>query len=183
MSQRELERQAKRILLLNESLHSRYAKLSALADQFVAALAPIAACHRGCNHCCSMQTLIYRFEAVALAEVTGRAMVELPYRPHDVVIKESTRLPRKECVFLSDGACSVYAHRPMICRVHHSLNRNSSDCKLSALNVPEAPILMHDPDILEVPYHALVRNLRAREPWGLITEFFPPKDGASVSAL
>lgn len=36
---------------------------------------------------------------------------------------------------------------------------------------------MYDPDLVEMPYHLLVRMIRPKEPWGAITEFFPPGVG------
>lgn len=125
---------------------------------------------------CYRPTLIYRFEAVRLAEVSGRKMVEVPYRPQHEVLARADARPRQQCPFVVEGACSVYADRPMICRLHHSLGDDPGRC----LPLPSGEAQarwMYDPDHVEVPYHLLVRMMRPKEPWGPITEFYPPQAG------
>lgn len=167
---------ARKIIFTNASLRVRYAQLEHLADRVNAAVAPLAACRNGCHYCCSMVTLIYRFEAVRLAEVSGRKMMEVPYRPDEQVINTNRMRPTQQCVFVVDGSCSVYEHRPMICRLHHSLANDAESCRPRPAGQPYT-LMMYDPDHVEVPYHALVRATRPREPWGAITEFFPAQAG------
>lgn len=164
------------ILGMNASLSVRYARLVTLADRINTALTPLVACYKGCHHCCALTTLIYRFEAVRLAEASGRKMVEVPYRPEHEVTAMAEKQPRQQCPFVVAGTCSVYADRPMICRLHHSLGRAPGRCL--PLPTGEAqPRTMYDPDLVELPYHLLVRMIRPKEPWGAITEFFPPGVG------
>lgn len=162
-----------RISLENSSFRSKRSKLFKLANAVHDALQPYTTCGKGCSHCCSMRTLIYRFEAVTLARVSGKTMVELPYRSQAVVIELGRVAPPETCPFLMEGCCSVYDHRPMICRLHHSFNTAPGDCEVTANGTPRSGVAMYNPDFVEVPYHQLVRSHHAQEPWGAITEFFP----------
>lgn len=162
-----------RIQTSNANFQSKESKLVGLADKVNQAVQPHAACHKGCSHCCSMVTLIYRYEAVRLAQVSGRMMVDLPFRPHDAVLLAGAKVNGKLCPFVVGGCCSVYEQRPMICRLHHSLNDDPKDCIVSLEARGMAPVSMYDPDYVEVPYHELVRSRTPAEPWGAITEFFP----------
>ena len=161
------------ILLTNTRPALKLIKLTELATKVDLALRPHYSCGRGCSHCCSMITLIYRYEAVRLAEVTGREMIELPFRPHDQVLLAGMLVNGKQCAFVVDGCCSVYEHRPMICRLHHSFNKDPRDCEVSCDPTLKRPIVQFNPDYVEVPYHNVVRFNYPREPWGAITEFFP----------
>ncbi len=167
-----MEDETTKIVSMNASFRVRHSRLEQLADRVNAAIAPLAACRKGCHYCCSMVTLIYRFEAVRLATITGRKMVELPYRSHDQVIQINRLRPQQQCVFVNDGNCAVYEHRPMICRLHHSLANDAEPCRTMVPGHTNG-VMMYDPDFVEVPYHELVRATRPREPWGAITEFFP----------
>jgi Fe-S-cluster containining protein len=156
----------------NASAKSKRKKVIAIANSVTAALEPYVACKPGCSDCCYMNTMIYEHEAVRLAEVTGRKMVNLPYRPLDQVLADGNKFNGKPCPFLVKNKCSVYEERPLVCRTHHSLREDSSQCSMdSAANLIRPP--MYDPDILEVPYMELNASYNAAEPWGNIAEFFP----------
>ena len=169
------------ILTTNASLRVRYGRLEQLADRVHDCLAPLTPCRKGCHHCCSMVTLVYRFEAVGLAEVTGRKMRELPFRSHQQVINLHRLQPLQPCPFMVEGGCSVYADRPLICRLHHSLANDAESCRPLPSGQTQAPE-MYDPDHIEVPYHTLVRTQRPKEPWGALTEFFPGNTGDNAAA-
>jgi Fe-S-cluster containining protein len=171
----------KRIGLMNSSFRSKQGKLFRLADDVNRALQPHTACRNGCSHCCSLVTLVYRFEAEVLAEVSGRKMVEVPERPRDQVIEAANSLTtRKVCPFLVEGRCSVYEHRPLICRVHHSLNEDPADCDESVTSSERRQVLKYDPDHVEMPYHQAVCVHRPSEPWGTVHEFFPTDPAVSA---
>ena len=164
---------AESILGMNASYRIKHSKLVKLADEFNQAVKPQAACREGCCYCCSMPTLIYRYEAKLLEKVSGRSMVELPYRPEQVVLAAAIRKYGEQCPFVVLGRCSVYDNRPMICRLHHSLNKDPRDCDTSTPIPMKREVGMFDPDFIETRYHRLVRSHRPKEPWGAITEFFP----------
>ena len=78
-------------------------------------------CHAGCDGCCYQQFTIFPIEAQHLAQAVmaltpearqrllARLQQENPWRIID------TPTP---CVLLEHGCCSLYEHRPLICRIH-----------------------------------------------------------------
>ena len=168
-----LSQRVRRIALENASTKIKLKKLIKLSDATVDALRPHTACRAGCAHCCRLPTLIYEHEAVVMAEASGHEMVRPPYRSREEVLTASLTYYGHSCPFLIDSKCSIYEHRPVVCRVHHSLNDDESNCEKRLLlgNVVEIP--QYDPDIIEMPYHYLVLARNARETWGCIPEFFP----------
>ena len=151
-------------------------KVIKIADRMVKALRPHVACEPGCTACCHMNTLIYEHEAKRLAEVSGRKMTTLPYRPMDVVLAEGNKYNFQPCPFLVKSRCSVYEDRPLVCRVHHSLSDTALDCNpfVSSGRPP-----MYNPDVVEVPYRVINAAVNPIEPWGNIAEFFPGETDAT----
>jgi Fe-S-cluster containining protein len=168
----KIARNTQKILLMNASTRSKKQVLIKLADQVNEAILPYAACNAGCSHCCSMPTLIYQYEAEQLAEVSGRPFKKLNPRSHTAVMARAVEFHGQVCPFLSQGRCSVYEVRPMICRLHHSLNATPENCICAESRIRK-PVIQFDPDWVEVPYHRLARQTKPAEPWGVIQEFFP----------
>jgi hypothetical protein len=54
------------------------ARVIRIATEVSEAIAPVAACRRGCSHCCRQGLMIFEHEAILLAEVSGREMVSQP---------------------------------------------------------------------------------------------------------
>jgi len=89
------------------------------------------ACQRGCNHCCrrpvgtSAPTVLRIAAALrdGLSEsefATALArVVALDQKTHGASWTPTERLPLA-CAFLVDGACSIYAVRPFVCRAWNS---------------------------------------------------------------
>lgn len=108
--------------------------------------AQAAPCKKGCDSCCHMAVLVSRSEAEHLAEVSGRALSKDPVgairldatlaesirnEGHTKAIEESWHHhTRVACPFLHEGACSVWASRPLACRYHYSLDRDNLLCRL-----------------------------------------------------
>ena len=78
-------------------------------------------CHAGCDGCCYQQFTVFPVEAYHLAQAVtalapearqrllARLQQDGPWRIID------TPMP---CVLLEHGRCSLYEHRPLICRIH-----------------------------------------------------------------
>ncbi len=66
--------------------------------------------------------------------------------------------------FLKDNLCSIYAERPIVCRLHHSLEESASGC--DAGRQPEAV------DLTEV-YVGELRMMGRMMIYADIREFFP----------
>ena len=80
-------------------------------------------CRRGCSHCCSNPVEIGPHEAAALVAAAREAGIELDRaklaRQAAQTIESWPKQPAADraCVFLgADGACRVYAARPVACR-------------------------------------------------------------------
>lgn len=71
-------------------------------------------CHRGCDSCCRHLRL-FPVEAVALSEALRELPLPVRSRLRTAAAGRSERDP---CPLLADGACLLYAARPIICRTH-----------------------------------------------------------------
>jgi Fe-S-cluster containining protein len=170
---KQLERSFTRIMGENASTKSKRRKTIEIVDSVTTALAPYVACKKGCSSCCKMNTMIYEHEAAHLAEITGRKMLHLPYRPLNEVFKKGKDFNGKPCPFLVNDACSVYEDRPIVCRTHHSLFDDATSCSMDDPSANKFGPPMYDPDLLETPYLKLNAKDWPTEPWGNIREFFP----------
>ncbi len=173
MAREQVSEDVARIARENASVKLKRRKVIAIANRMTAALAPHVACKPACSQCCHMNTMIYEHEAIRLAEVTGRSMVRLPFRPLDVVHVEGMKFNGKPCPFLLDNECSVYEDRPLVCRMQHSLRENADECSMDIPANEQSRPPMYDPDVLEVPYREINAAYKPMEPCGNIGEFFP----------
>lgn len=173
MKPEALGRKVHRIVVDNASYRSRRTRLVTLADHFNAALAPQTACGAGCNGCCSMPTMIYQHEAAAMAEASGRPMAKVPRRTRAQALNTAMKDFGTPCLFLVDSVCSIYEARPLICRLHHSLNPDASACDTRIPLGERTPNAFYDMDLIETPYHKLVAAESLDESWAHIQAFFP----------
>lgn len=173
MAREQVSEDVARIARENASVKLKRRKVIAIANRMTAALAPHVACKPGCSQCCHMNSMIYEHEAIRLAEVTGRKMVRLPFRPLDVVHVEGMKFNGKPCPLLLDNKCSVYEDRPLVCRMHHSLRESADECSMDIPANQQSRPPMYDPDMLEVPYKEMNAAYKRMEPCGNIGEFFP----------
>lgn len=95
------------------------------ADALAAAYAPHAACHAGCSHCCHIPVKISALEAREVGRAIGRKPVPSP--DHAPVAIAGYASP---CSFLQGGRCSIYAHRPAVCRTHLNMDVDDLLCRL-----------------------------------------------------
>lgn len=173
MGREQVDQELSNIARENASVKSKRRKIIAIADRMTAALKPYVACKAECSQCCHMSTVIYEHEAIRLAEVSGRKMKRLPFRMREVVMVDGDKFNGKACPFLVQNKCSVYEDRPLVCRTHHSLRDEASECSMERHEVERIRPPMYDPDILEVPYMELHAAHNPGEPCGNIAEFFP----------
>lgn len=108
---------------------AKYRRFVILAERVSQAVKPHSACRRDCNHCCHIAVAVSEFEARQIGKAIGREVIV----PADLdgtgagVVDKYKGVP---CPFLADGACSIYAHRPVACRVHFNLADDESMCSL-----------------------------------------------------
>lgn len=76
-------------------------------------------CKPGCNWCCHepLQVSIMDAIGVASADLSTPLDYALDTRQRDAL-----KAMFHPCPLLQEGHCSVYAHRPVICRAYHSTN-------------------------------------------------------------
>jgi hypothetical protein len=115
--------------------------LQRAASAWTKPMEPVAACRQGCAHCCHIAVTISSVEA----ELIGKHAGIKPQRPAKAVRLQSHRdlqsaqeavkglgpLPAPApCPFLNDNACSIYAVRPMACRLLLNLDDDELLCRL-----------------------------------------------------
>ena len=105
------------------------------------ALAPAAACRKGCSHCCHIPVAISDIEATFIGRHTGRTpaspsgamklqdVSELDEQGRGLAMAR-LRPDQSPCPFLEDGACTIYEARPMACRTLFNLDDDSLLCQL-----------------------------------------------------
>ena len=105
--------------------YEQYQRLAARVDAFGEAIRrrypTQLTCHAGCDGCCYQQLTVFPVEAHHLAQAVAALVPEAQQHllarlqqadPWRVV---ETPAP---CVLLEHGRCSLYTHRPLICRIH-----------------------------------------------------------------
>jgi len=114
------------------SNRSRLGVALQLVDAFARAVEPLAACRRGCAHCCHIRVEMTELEAERLGQAIGRQ----PNTRHRYLPAQASAYGYDTpCPFLVDSECSIYEHRPFACRKHHSVDVNELFCRL---DVPAA---------------------------------------------
>jgi Fe-S-cluster containining protein len=149
------------------------------ADAFAAPFSRVAACRRGCAHCCHQAVPITGAEARLLSQATGRPLASpenaMPVRalieetPQQAELRIAARPPARPgpCPFLVDDECSAYAQRPLTCRTHISLASSDLLCRV----VPGHPVGVPYADATLV--RALGLAILEHESIADIREWFP----------
>ena len=158
----------KRIAQMNARLSVKLQEVLRTADLIFHHAGKYAACSRGCGHCCHVYVPITDFEAHTMGQHIGVA---------PVVLKQSVRHDRAEfsgatpCPFLHEGECSIYAHRPLTCRMHLNFDIDNFWCRHENWNRSEAAIPRPDITPLMEAYHLLAGKMRPVV--ADIRDFFP----------
>ena len=99
-----------------------------LVDEFARTIEPLAACRRGCAHCCHIKVEMTEIEAEQLgAAIKRRPNAKYSYMVDDVDAYNYNT----PCPFLAkDHSRSIYEHRPFACRKHHNLDQDEVFCRL-----------------------------------------------------
>jgi Fe-S-cluster containining protein len=112
------------------------------------------ACAKGCQWCCNQLVRISACEAIAIAGII-REHCPPPQlaRVRAVLTDRATRIAKLpdlvayhaaglRCGFLDpDGACSIHAWRPLVCRGHASMSRGAcEEWYVSPLTAPAPPL-------------------------------------------
>ncbi len=117
---------------------ARARKLHTLVEKEIEQGAEIEiSCKKGCSACCHMEVEITTYEAQILAKLIqdghaidhDRLQRQSERSLQDCQWKQGPRNPDSKCVFLNnEGACSIYEHRPVMCR-RHSVTSPAKNCE------------------------------------------------------
>jgi hypothetical protein len=158
----------KTILSAPKSVTNKIIALWELADEMMAFNGKNVACKRGCSHCCHIAVAVHPAEA----DVIGKRIGRVPRK--DVTLRSNFKGfdygYHNPCTFLMNGQCSIYANRPLACRVQYSLDVDSLLCELNPLEPVPVPYI----NPLKFNYAlAQIVQPAQRESSADIREFFP----------
>lgn len=126
-----------RIRAENASAKVKLVHIYKFMDEFSEQRAPFVACRQGCASCCRMNVQISNLEAARIVIGTGRRA-----RPVSSSIKRAdTHFAGQPCSFLIEDACSIYDHRPYVCRNHVSFDVDAYWCDTSRMGEAALPQL------------------------------------------
>ncbi|MFN9475116.1 YkgJ family cysteine cluster protein [Acidovorax sp.] len=140
--------------LLSQAAHaSTVAKrvhwLRKAAETATRDVAAVAACRKGCAHCCRITVAVSRAEAQVIAKETGRPLNKqagaYSQDSQNEYVDPKAHLAAvgfgKPCPFLKDETCSIYAFRPLACRLQVNLDEDDLLCQLVEGHTPSVPYL------------------------------------------
>lgn len=112
-------------------------------------------CKKGCSACCHMEVEITSYEAEILKdlvqaghEIDSEKLLKQSCRElQDPLWKQGPRNIDSKCVFLNqEGSCSIYEHRPAMCRRHsvssHAKNCETLDAPITIRYFPQVDLLI-----------------------------------------
>lgn len=146
------------------------------ADHVNENTAHLAACKKGCAHCCHIAVMISRSEAQVISKETG-ARLNLKAGVFTMNNVEDTpgayqaatdQAFGKPCPFLADGGCSIYSHRPLQCRLLFNLDEDALLCQLMQGGVTDVPYLN-----TKAHHYAAVAILGVNQDYDDIRHWFP----------
>lgn len=131
---KRLMAEAQKLNGLPRNLDWKANRMCQIADELAAMVAPIAPCKKNCAHCCYQAVEISKWEAERIAKFSKRKMAdfagyEMGKMQHRAAIDKYNGVA---CPFLKDDNCSIYAVRPLMCRIHFSIGPNAELCNTIA---------------------------------------------------
>jgi Fe-S-cluster containining protein len=113
--------------------------LRELAATFGEAVAPHAACRDACSGCCYQPVALTRQEAEVIARETGAPL----HQPASWSTEPQMRYVGQACPFLRDDRCTIYRHRPMVCRLIFNMDVDALLCQTVPGVRSQAPYADH----------------------------------------
>ena len=96
-----------------------------IADKMASVVVPHSACRTGCSYCCHTSVAVSQLEAQIIGEAIGAPP---RYTPSRQSREEIAHYHRQPCPFLVNSKCSIYAVRPMACRLMFNLSDSPYYC-------------------------------------------------------
>ena len=134
-----------------------------------------AACSAGCNHCCHVNVLVPRAEAKLIAKAIGRQVSE-PSQLYSIG-EPGDRVSHmgEPCTFLVAGRCSIYAHRPLVCRTLVNMDSVPLLCEL----VPDMQVPV--PYLNTTEFQGLFAYVTQQEDFADVRDWFPGEAAQKIS--
>ena len=142
-------------------------RLRHIAGEWSRAFASKTACASGCSHCCNLGVMVPKSEAKLMAKAIGRQLVEPDQNLDLHSATERNSFLGTPCSFLADGRCSIYQHRPMMCRM--LVNMDSVDLLCRIVDGVDVPV----PYLNTLELKAYFAFLTQTEQFADIREWFP----------
>lgn len=138
----QIHREVSTVASAKVSPQNRIRRLRFLAGQWSALTSSAGACRAKCTHCCHIGVVVPQEEAELIAKAIGVATSPhaQTYGIHDAK-DAGGEFFGKPCTFLTDKGCSIYEHRPLVCRTLVNMDADDLLCQLvpgSAIPVPYA---------------------------------------------
>ena len=108
------------------------------ADYLQEGAAHLAACRKGCSHCCHISVMVSRAEAQVIARETGahlntaagQFMMQGFEEQSETIRAATLQAYGAACTFLREGSCSIYSSRPLQCRLLLNMDDDDLLCQL-----------------------------------------------------
>ena len=109
--------------------------LRQMAETFADAAAPQAACRDACDGCCYQSVAVTQQEAEVISREIGMPL-QAPTEWSTLPVRKYAGQP---CSFLRDSRCTIYQHRPIICRLIFNMDADALLCQVAAGARSQAP--------------------------------------------
>lgn len=167
----------KRMVMSNSRAVAKLTQLYAVVDKAFRHASGLAACARGCSHCCYIGVRITGVEADLIAEHIGLAPSDVQgVQPRDP--KSFSRAT--PCPFLKNEECSIYERRPFECRANFNFDRDSYWCRYENWDKPGASVPKPVIAPIAMAYTAITQATPRGRVVADIRDFFP---GTQVDAF
>lgn len=169
-----VEKKLAHILADNGSRRNKVIKLQELVSEVRAVADQYVACKQGCSACCYTRVMMSQTEADAIGHKIGRPAVQL--RPSYVLPDMDAYGKNTPCTFLENNACSIYEHRPFVCRNQVNWDVDSLLCGFENWELGKAkdPRFSPIPLLGAGPLMTAYQQLAGQDRVGDIRDFFPP---------
>lgn len=101
-------------------------------EQIMGAVAPFVACQSGCSGCCHYPVGVLPIEVDLIENCSGKKRLD---------VAPASVADGGPCPFLVANRCSIYNHRPMVCRKHVALTNSAYWCQPERANQHEFPMM------------------------------------------
>jgi hypothetical protein len=168
----KFERELEVIMKGEGSRRHKMIKLQNLVSELRAIGQEHAACKIGCSDCCSQRVMLAQTEADAIGYKIGKPAAQISPNYSLPQIHEFGKTT--PCPFLKDESCSIYEHRPFMCRNMLNLDVDSLLCGFENwdLNNKQDPRFTGIPMLGAGPLQDAYMKVAAHDRFGDIRDFF-----------